>query len=207
MLNNFYEKIIINVDDSDDEEDPNVIYRSKNMYHERLLPYIYGSKEWADHWHVGLCDSDDNFSADEEIEEFSDDEEIVAPTPSESDVGSVWNLNHPPQATSSEAGSSTKGSLQRIPSMASMQREAIPDDRFYVHKPKVKANRLFDESEDEETTNVPEEKEDNSLPKVDLFNEEYNSFIKELEKKVEERVDTTINAAVVETKEVRLKLT
>lgn len=198
MLNNFYEKIDINLnDDSDDDDTPtaNVIYRSRNIYHERPLPYIFGSKDWADHWHVGLCDSDDNFSEDE-IEEFSDDEDIPPPTPSESEMGSIWNLNQT-QPPSSEASSSTKGSLSKIPQ--EVKRESIPDERFYVHKPKVKANRLFEESDDEDVESVSThgEKENSSMPKGDLFNEEYNSFMKELEKRVEQRVDSSINTSVV----------
>lgn len=194
MLNNFYEKIAINLEESDDEDDtPNAIYRPKNLYHERPLPYIVGSKDWAEHWHVGLCD-DDNFSEDE-IEEFSDDEEIPAPTPSESEMGSVWNLNQP-QAASSEASSSTKGSISKI--HQEVIQESIPDERFYVHKPKVKANRLFEESDEEvESVSTQGEKENDSIPKGDLFNEEYNSFMKELEKRVEERVDSSINTSVV----------
>ncbi|KAL5273135.1 FAM21A family protein [Megaselia abdita] len=195
MLNNYYEKISINLDDSDDEDEtPNAIYRPRNVFNERALPYIFGSKEWTEHWHVGLCDSDDDFSEDE-IEEFSDDEDIPAPTPSESELGSIWNLNQP-QAASSEASSSTKGSLSTIPH--EVNRESIPDERFYVHKPKVKANRLFEESDEEvESVSTHGEKE-HSLPKGDLFNEEYNSFMKELEKRVEERVDpSSINASVI----------
>lgn len=194
MLNNFYEKIAINLNDSDDDDTPNAIYRPRNLYHERPLPYIFGSKDWAEHWHVGLFDSDDNFSEDE-IEEFSDDEDIPPPTPSESEMGSIWNLNQP-QPPSSEASSSTKGSLSKIPQ--EVQRESIPDERFYVHKPKVKANRLFEESDEEvESVSTRGEKENAPMPKGDLFNEEYNSFMKELEKRVEQRVDSSINTSIV----------
>lgn len=37
-----------------------------------MLPHIYGSKLWKEHWHVGLCDGSNEYSGDEASDAFSE---------------------------------------------------------------------------------------------------------------------------------------
>ncbi|XP_037923820.1 WASH complex subunit 2 isoform X2 [Hermetia illucens] len=102
VLERHYEKVSIDIEDSDEEDDSakSVIYRPKDPCDARPLPYIIGSKEWIEKWHVGLCDSDEDYSEDEKEEEFSESSDSVsisaspasnAPTISESEF-SAWGL-------------------------------------------------------------------------------------------------------------------
>ncbi|XP_067631112.1 WASH complex subunit 2 isoform X2 [Eurosta solidaginis] len=73
MLHNSHEKYALDFDDSDeDEHATNCIYQPKNPYNDALLPHIYGSKLWKEHWHVGLCDGTNEYSGDEASDAFSE---------------------------------------------------------------------------------------------------------------------------------------
>lgn len=80
------------------------MFRSKDPYQNRPLPFLIGSKEWKEKWHIGLIDSDDEEKSENDInEEFSgssvDDETSLsaslpsnAQTMSESEC-SAWGLH------------------------------------------------------------------------------------------------------------------
>lgn len=56
-----------------------VVYRPKNPYKHRPLPYLIGSKEWHEKWHIGLIEEDSDQSENEnneDEEEDGEDEEI-----------------------------------------------------------------------------------------------------------------------------------
>ncbi|XP_036331143.1 WASH complex subunit 2 [Rhagoletis pomonella] len=75
MLNNCHEKYSLDFEDSDEDESVttnNCIYQPKNPYNDALLPHIYGSKLWKEHWHVGLCDGSNEYSGDEASDAFSE---------------------------------------------------------------------------------------------------------------------------------------
>uniref|UniRef100_W8B762 WASH complex subunit FAM21 n=1 Tax=Ceratitis capitata TaxID=7213 RepID=W8B762_CERCA len=74
MLHNCHEKYALDFEDSDEDEaatNINCIYQPKNPYNDALLPHIYGSKLWKEHWHVGLCDGTNEYSGDEASDAFS----------------------------------------------------------------------------------------------------------------------------------------
>lgn len=54
-----------------------MVFRPKNPYKHRPLPYLIGSKEWHEKWHIGLVeeDSDENENDDDEDEEEEHEEE------------------------------------------------------------------------------------------------------------------------------------
>lgn len=35
-----------------------MVFRAKDPYQDRPLPYLIGSKEWHEKWHIGLVESD-----------------------------------------------------------------------------------------------------------------------------------------------------
>lgn len=98
MLNKCYEKVPLDLDDSDEEDDPEKkchFFRPKDPYLDRATPFVIGSKEWKEKWHIGLVESEDE--SEEDIpEEFSDSSDgnslsisLNVQTVSESD-GSLW---------------------------------------------------------------------------------------------------------------------
>lgn len=46
-----------------------MVYKLKDRYKHRPLPYIIGSKEWQEKWHIGLAEDDIDESDNEEEEE------------------------------------------------------------------------------------------------------------------------------------------
>ncbi|XP_055858650.1 WASH complex subunit 2 [Episyrphus balteatus] len=170
MMNSCHEAYSISYEDSDDDDDEpvtNVVYRSKNPYEARPLPHIYGSTLWKEKWHIGLCDSDNDFSGDENSEQFSEssstaDEsyESTAPTMSEWD-STAWGLNtqnnierkdmHTPSndGESSYQGddySQSKVSTPRTQRSVAISQppQPIQDQRYYHHIPRRQEN-LFDD--------------------------------------------------------------
>ncbi|KAJ6641565.1 WASH complex subunit 2 [Pseudolycoriella hygida] len=75
MMDRCYEKMLLTLEDSDEDEnekeEKHVVCRPKNPYLDRPLPYLIGSKQWNDKWHIGLIESDEEVMSDEEKEEFS----------------------------------------------------------------------------------------------------------------------------------------
>ncbi|KAL9912970.1 family with sequence similarity 21 [Glossina fuscipes fuscipes] len=78
MLHSCHEKYSLDLEDSDNDTGENginntYIYQPINPYSEKALPYIFGSKQWHDFWHVGLCETQNSeFSGDELSDEFSE---------------------------------------------------------------------------------------------------------------------------------------
>uniref|UniRef100_A0A1A9ZAU9 FAM21/CAPZIP domain-containing protein n=1 Tax=Glossina pallidipes TaxID=7398 RepID=A0A1A9ZAU9_GLOPL len=78
MLHSCHEKYSLDLEDSDNDMGENsanntYIYQPINPYSKKALPYIFGSKQWHDHWHVGLCETQGSeFSGDELSDEFSE---------------------------------------------------------------------------------------------------------------------------------------
>ncbi|XP_054737653.1 WASH complex subunit 2 [Anastrepha obliqua] len=102
MLHNSHEKYALDFEDSDDDESAtatNCIYQPKNPYNDALLPHIYGSKLWKEHWHVGLCDGSNEYSGDETSDAFSESSTSSA-TDNESYESNTANLSEWASSTS-----------------------------------------------------------------------------------------------------------
>ncbi|XP_055379383.1 WASH complex subunit 2 [Condylostylus longicornis] len=187
MLENCYEKVLLNLDDSDEEDEQaksTIIYRPKNLYAKRL-PALIGSEEWNEKWHIGLLDSDDESASEKgnAPEEFSDDsaENIslpsIGPTISESG-SSVWSisrvlshqtrkLNNKFDPSSDEEAISSNTFLSKTSSedtrkTKSKKVERITEEKYYVHKPKEKR---LSESSDSERENNKDKSRINSVKK------------------------------------------
>ncbi|XP_041971137.1 WASH complex subunit 2 isoform X3 [Aricia agestis] len=74
---------ILDSDSSDEDDDFSTILKPKDMYSQRPLPYIIGSRKWETKWHVGLVpsesesdDGEDNYFAkrQEPREQYSESE-------------------------------------------------------------------------------------------------------------------------------------
>lgn len=87
-----------------------IIFRPKDPYRNRPLPYLIGSKDWQEKWHIGLVDSDaDDGSDNDPIDEMS--ESTSSPSPSMSSLhshvpasmseseNSVWGIDAKAAAT------------------------------------------------------------------------------------------------------------
>lgn len=76
LVDNYYEKVQVPAEsDSEDEDAPKEILRSKDIYSDRPLPFIIGSDEWHKKWHVGLIDSSsDDEETQQDKEQFSEDD-------------------------------------------------------------------------------------------------------------------------------------
>lgn len=48
-----------------------VIFQPKNPYEHRPLPYLIGSKEWHEKWHIGLVDEESDDSDNEHLDQES----------------------------------------------------------------------------------------------------------------------------------------
>lgn len=109
MMDKYYEKVTYELSDSEDDGDdvhqrfdtfysahfywvPNVfitfsrpinsvIFQAKDLYAHRKLPYLIGSKEWHEKWHIGLNDEESEESDNENVEE-EDDEDTLSSSPS-----------------------------------------------------------------------------------------------------------------------------
>ncbi|XP_049306969.1 WASH complex subunit 2 isoform X1 [Bactrocera dorsalis] len=122
MLHNCHEKYALDFEDSDEDDNTNTnnyIYQPKNPYNDALLPHIYGSKLWKEHWHVGLCDGSNEYSGDEASDAFSESSSSSA-ADNESYESNTANL--------SEWASSTSIPIQhKHPAMMVAQKEhALP---------------------------------------------------------------------------------
>ncbi|XP_072948460.1 uncharacterized protein [Epargyreus clarus] len=66
VLESYHERVQILDSDSDsgsDEED-RVVYKPKDLYGNRPLPYIIGSQQWKSKWHAGLIPEDSDSESD-----------------------------------------------------------------------------------------------------------------------------------------------
>lgn len=70
------------------------------MYDDRPLPFLIGSKEWHEKWHIGLVESDaDELSENENADEMSESSSSMVSMPtnvpaslSESDQSTTWGI-------------------------------------------------------------------------------------------------------------------
>lgn len=94
MLNKCYEKVSLDEDDESDTEDDKLrfAYRPINPYEHKRRPYIIGTKEWLEKYHIGLQSSEDDEQEDEEEEE-EESEEI-----SETESHATEGQSAPPSA-------------------------------------------------------------------------------------------------------------
>ncbi|XP_031616468.1 WASH complex subunit 2 [Contarinia nasturtii] len=69
MVDKYFDKVTFELSDSDDDDDGEVqnsiVFRPKNLYEHRPLPYLIGSKEWHEKWHIGLIDEESDGSDNE----------------------------------------------------------------------------------------------------------------------------------------------
>ncbi|KAK9876356.1 hypothetical protein WA026_012665 [Henosepilachna vigintioctopunctata] len=77
ILDEYYDKLEVPVSDSEEDEEvetPSYVYRRKDHYLHRPLPYVIGSEEWHKKWHVGLLESSDSEIEKSASDKFSDSE-------------------------------------------------------------------------------------------------------------------------------------
>lgn len=74
-----------------------VIYRPKDQYAHRPLPYLIGSKEWREKWHIGLVDEDSDSSGNGNV-----DDEVSISSSSSSSHGVSISSNVPVSLSESE---------------------------------------------------------------------------------------------------------
>lgn len=59
-----------------------MVFRPKDQYADRPLPYLIGSKEWHEKWHIGLNEEDSEESGNENNEEEDSLSSSPSPAPS-----------------------------------------------------------------------------------------------------------------------------
>lgn len=99
------------------------MFRPRDPYKHRPLPYTIGSKEWQEKWHIGLVESDSD-SASEHEQEAAESSSLTSsisshapPSASESDAGSVWGISAPPAQVDSQdifEESSDEGAQEQV---------------------------------------------------------------------------------------------
>lgn len=57
-----------------------VVYQLKDRYKDRPLPYLIGTKEWHEKWHIGLAE-DENEESDDEDKGGSGDDASLSSSP------------------------------------------------------------------------------------------------------------------------------
>lgn len=75
-----------------------VIFRPKSLYEHRPLPYLIGSKDWHEKWHIGLIDEDSDGSGNENV----DDEASISSSSLSSLPGVSISSNVPVSLSESE---------------------------------------------------------------------------------------------------------
>lgn len=137
------------------------VYRPKDLYQDRPLPHLIGSKEWHDKWHVGLIDSD--------AEDVSDNEGAndltKSSTSSSSSLGSL-----PSHAPTTKSGSENSyWNVQAVTDKLNKQKsdlfENSSDEERSASK-KVVPSHKKSESE-EEKVSKSNEHESKSIPEID----------------------------------------
>lgn len=79
-----------------------MIFRPKNPYKHRPLPYLIGSKEWHAKWHIGLTEEDSDQSDNDNNENADDEEEGEASSSGPSSPAISVSSNVPISMTDSE---------------------------------------------------------------------------------------------------------
>lgn len=81
MIDKYFEKVSLDLSDSDDDDGiASVVLHPKDPYKSRPLPYLIGSKEWYEKWHIGLVESD----SDEEVASDNEVDDLESSTPTHS---------------------------------------------------------------------------------------------------------------------------
>lgn len=57
-----------------------MVYQLKDRYKDRPLPYLIGTKEWHEKWHIGLAE-DENEDSDDEDKRGSEDDASLSSSP------------------------------------------------------------------------------------------------------------------------------
>ncbi|CAK1546397.1 unnamed protein product [Leptosia nina] len=88
VLESMHEVVqILDSDSSDEDDEGRMVFRPKDVYAHRPLPYIIGSEMWKKKWHAGLVaedsDTDSTGSKPEPQEEYSDSEPEVSEIPTD----------------------------------------------------------------------------------------------------------------------------
>lgn len=149
-LNKCYEKIHVQLDeDSDDDDEPgsSVVFRPRDPYAHRPLPFLIGSKEFKEKWHVGLVDSESD--TDNEVEEQYSESgsesghsvslQSAGGNISGSEADSVWGLQATSNALAHKSASQISSEDERF-SKVSDQPEIfnpVPAQRAYFQPPKL----------------------------------------------------------------------
>uniref|UniRef100_A0A1B0CYN3 FAM21/CAPZIP domain-containing protein n=1 Tax=Phlebotomus papatasi TaxID=29031 RepID=A0A1B0CYN3_PHLPP len=149
-LNKCYEKIEVQLDeDSDDDDEPgkSVVFRPRDPFAHRPLPFLIGSKEFKEKWHVGLVDSEsdtENEAEDQYSESGSESGHSVSLRSaggniSGSEADSVWGLQATSNALAHKSASQISLEDDRF-SKVSDQPEIfnpVPAQRAYFQPPKL----------------------------------------------------------------------
>lgn len=98
-----------------------VIFRPKNLYEHRPLPYLIGSKDWHEKWHIGLVDEDSDGSGNENID---DEASISSSASSSSSHGLSISSNVP--VSLSETENRTGATSFRKPGLFSLSSITTP---------------------------------------------------------------------------------
>ncbi|XP_059620286.1 WASH complex subunit 2-like [Phlebotomus argentipes] len=140
-LNDCYEKIQVELDeDSEEEDEPgrSVAFRPKDPYAHRPLPYVIGSKEFKEKWHVGLVDSESD-QEHEEDPQFSDSgsesgHSVSLPSVGGSEADSVWGLQATSNALAHKSASQISSEDENSPKVFD---PPVPAQRAYFQPPKL----------------------------------------------------------------------
>ncbi|XP_048521451.1 WASH complex subunit 2 isoform X2 [Dendroctonus ponderosae] len=72
IMEKYYDKVELALSDSEGESnEKSYVMQPKDLYADRPLPYLVGSKEWHQKWHVGLLPSDSESESEPEEEMYS----------------------------------------------------------------------------------------------------------------------------------------
>ncbi|XP_055687726.1 WASH complex subunit 2 [Lutzomyia longipalpis] len=130
-LNNCYERVDVELDedsaDEDDEPTRSVVFRPRDPYRHRPLPYVIGSKEFKEKWHVGLVDSEsDTENEDAQFSEGASESEMSVSLPN-SAGDSEGESDYACQGTSNAAAYKSDDE----------QPTNVPQERAYFQPPKI----------------------------------------------------------------------
>uniref|UniRef100_A0A1B0G5T5 FAM21/CAPZIP domain-containing protein n=1 Tax=Glossina morsitans morsitans TaxID=37546 RepID=A0A1B0G5T5_GLOMM len=161
MLHSCHEKYSLDLEDSDNDMGENsanntYIYQPINPYSKKALPYIFGSKQWHDHWHVGLCETQSSeFSGDELSDEFS---EVSATDENESFESNTPNISQWTSSCSLQNETlRTKFEVKHPSSMKGLQ-------TVFPNKPSNNAVESRVQGKETNSTNSESLKNTNSIP-------------------------------------------
>ncbi|XP_044763788.1 WASH complex subunit 2 [Coccinella septempunctata] len=153
ILDEYYDKVKVTVSDSEgeDEDEPSYVYRRKDPYINRRLPFVIGSEEWHKKWHVGLEETDsENEQSSEKLSE-SESEDNVSEKKDHSDVSS--ELSHFSGLNSSkvqplQVPRNTQQDLQASASGSDVSAEPVPKTLSFAEQLAAKLGSVIKEKDD-----------------------------------------------------------